>query len=157
ISIDDVDQFQASFSTDVTGAEDNLGSLDLGSDGSYTYTVDNAAVQNLGDSESRSDTFTETALDGTTKDVEFTINGANDDAVIGDTSVPDVTADRDDKVVDSGPTRRATDLISIDDVDQYQASFSTGVTGAEDNLGSLVLQADGSYTYTVDNGAVQYL
>src|SRR5262249_61727425 len=39
------------------------------------------------------DTFTVTALDGTTKQISFTIHGANEAAVIGDPPVHDVTED----------------------------------------------------------------
>src|SRR6185312_16029937 len=38
-----------------------------------------------------------------------------------------------------------------------QSSFQTTVTGAAGNLGSLTLAANGGYTYTVANGAVQFL
>ena len=73
----------------MAGAAGNLGSLVLAADGSYTYTVPNSAVQFLagsnanGGTSTHVDTFTVTAADGTTKLVSFTINGANDAAVIG--------------------------------------------------------------------------
>ncbi|PWB65683.1 MAG: hypothetical protein C3F17_03415 [Bradyrhizobiaceae bacterium] len=61
-------------------AEGNLGNLNLAPDGSYTYRVANSAVQHLGVGESKVDTFTVTASDGTTRDVAFTIHGVNDPA-----------------------------------------------------------------------------
>ena len=124
ISIDDADQGQASFSgaTDAVGS-DNLGSLDLQSDGTYTYTVSNDAVQYLGEKDSQTEMFTVTALDGTTKDVGFTIHGANDEAVIGDPTVTDVT---EDQGVSSGMLT-ASGTISIDDADQGQVGFSGAV------------------------------
>ena len=93
ISISDVDQNQASLQTTVTGAAGNLGSLSLAANGSYTYTVSNAAVQYLGGNDSKIETFTVTALDGTSKAVSFTIHGSNDAAVIGTPTVADVTED----------------------------------------------------------------
>src|SRR6185295_5094797 len=41
--------------------------------------------------------------------------------------------------------------------DTGEDHFSTSVTGDAGNLGSLVLSANGSYTYTVANSATQYL
>ncbi|UJW77423.1 VCBS domain-containing protein [Rhizobium sp. SL42] len=153
ISISDVDAGQNSFKTSVTSANGNVGSLVLQSNGSYTYTVSNAAVQSLGAGTTKVDSFTVTALDGTTKVVEFTVNGANDAAVIG---TPTNAAVTEDVSVVSG-NLVATGSISISDVDAGQNSFKTSVTSANGNVGSLVLQSNGSYTYTVSNAAVQSL
>jgi large repetitive protein len=153
ISISDADQGQATFSTTVTSAAGNLGSLVLAANGSYTYTVGNAATQFLGAGQTKIDTFTVTSADGTTKDIAFTINGANDGAVIGTPTVASVTED----VAVSGGNLTAAGSISITDADQGQATFSTTVTSAAGNLGTLVLAANGSYTYTVANGATQFL
>ena len=153
LSISDADQTQASFQTGVTGAQGNLGSLTLQTNGSYTYTVANSAVQFLGVNDTKVDTFTVTAFDGTTKQISFTIHGTNDATVIGDPAVHDVTEDT--NVVNGNLTASGT--LSISDADQTQASFQTGVTGAQGNLGSLTLQTNGSYTYTVANSAVQFL
>ena len=80
ITVTDVDHGEAGFQTEVAGKVGNLGSLDIAADGSYTYTVSNdlKAVQSLGVGESHVDVFTVKALDGTTKDISFTINGDND-------------------------------------------------------------------------------
>jgi VCBS repeat-containing protein len=78
ILVSDPDHDQSSFQTAVTAADGDLGSLSLNADGSYTYTVANSAVEYLAAGESKIDTFTVTSLDGTTKDVSFTINGIND-------------------------------------------------------------------------------
>src|SRR4249920_4173731 len=144
LSISDADQTQASFQTGVTGAQGNLGSLTLQTNGSYTYAVANSAVQFLGVNDTKIDTFTVTAFDGTTKQISFTIHGTNDAPVIGDPAVHDVTEDT--NVVNGNLTASGT--LSISDADQTQASFQTGVTGAQGNLGSLTLQTNGSYNYT---------
>ncbi|HYD76025.1 VCBS domain-containing protein [Ramlibacter sp.] len=153
IGITDVDQGEASFQTTVVAGAGALGSLVLAADGSYTYNVANAAVQSLGGSDSHVDTFTISALDGTTKDVSFTIQGVNDAAVIGEPTDASVTEDAD--VVAGDLT--ATGTIGITDVDQGEASFQTTVTAGAGVLGSLALAADGSYTYSVANTAVQSL
>ena len=62
-------------------------------DGHYTYSVANSAVQYLGAGDTKVDTFTISALDGTTKSVSFTIHGVNDAAVIGTPTVSNVTED----------------------------------------------------------------
>ncbi|NLS08376.1 hypothetical protein HGP14_34990, partial [Rhizobium sp. P32RR-XVIII] len=153
ISVSDADHDQSSFQTTVTSAAGNLGSLVLAADGSYTYSVSNAAVQYLQADEQRTETFTIKSADGTTKDISFTINGANDAAVIGTPTVSGVTED----VGVSNGLLKATGTISVSDADHDQSSFQTAVTGAAGNLGSLVLAADGSYTYSVSNAAVQFL
>ncbi|MFD2053585.1 VCBS domain-containing protein [Mesorhizobium calcicola] len=157
ISITDVDTGENHFNTTVTPGAGNLGALVLAADGSYTYSVANAAVQFLAGSNANGgtathlDTFTVTAADGTSKLVSFTIHGTNDAAVIGDPTVADVTEDS------SPTTLTATGSISITDVDTGENHFNTTVTPGAGNLGALVLAADGSYTYSVANAAVQFL
>ncbi|MFC7537235.1 VCBS domain-containing protein, partial [Sphingomonas sp. GCM10030256] len=153
ISISDADQNQGAFQTTVTGGQGNLGSLTLAANGSYTYLVANSATQYLGLNQIKVDTFTVMALDGTTKQVSFTITGTNDGPVIGDPTVAAVTED----VAVSNGNLVASGSISISDADQNQTSFQTAVTGAQGNLGSLTLAANGSYTYSVANSATQYL
>ena len=72
-----------------------------------------------------------TALDGTTKQVAFTIHGTNDAAVIGTPTVHDVTEDADPTALTASGT------ISISDADQNQSSFQTSVTAAAGTLGAL--------------------
>jgi VCBS repeat-containing protein len=78
ISISDVDAGETSFQTTVVSAAGNLGSLVLAANGSYTYTVANGAVQSLSAGQTKAETFTITAADGTTKDVTFTISGVDE-------------------------------------------------------------------------------
>jgi VCBS repeat-containing protein len=82
LSIDDVNPGEEFFKTTETPAVGTLGSLSLAADGSYTYTVANSATQYLGLGETKTETFTVEALDGTTKQVSFTITGVNEAAVI---------------------------------------------------------------------------
>ncbi|MBR0950712.1 VCBS domain-containing protein [Bradyrhizobium canariense] len=151
ISITDADQSQAAFKTVVSSAPGNLGTLVLQSNGSYTYSVANSAVQYLGAGQVKTDTFTVTSLDGTTKQISFNVHGTNDAAVIGTPTQRDVTEDA------SSPTLSATGSISITDADQGQAFFKASVNAASGNLGSLMLAANGTYTYSVANSATQYL
>ncbi|NQW83505.1 MAG: hypothetical protein HQ450_06105 [Alcaligenaceae bacterium] len=149
----DVDQNQSSFQTIVAPVGSTLGSLALGADGLYSFTVLNADAQYLGAADSKVDTFTVKSFDGTAKDVSFTTFGANDPALIGDPTVADVT---ESFQVVSG-NLQALGTISVSDVDQYQSGFQTGVTSAVGALGNLVLAVDGTYAYRVANAAVLYL
>jgi VCBS repeat-containing protein len=151
ISISDADQNQSSFQTSVIAAAGTLGHLTIAANGAYSYTVADGAVQYLGAADSKAETFTVTALDGTTKQVTFTIHGANDAAVIGTPTVHDVTKNA------SPTTLTAAGTISISDVDQNQSSFQTSVIAAAGTLGHLTIAANGAYTYSVANSAVQYL
>jgi VCBS repeat-containing protein len=151
ISISDVDQNQAAFKTTVIAASGDLGTLTLQSNGSYTYSVADSAVQYLGAGDTKVDTFTITSLDGTTKQISFNIHGTNDAAVIGTPTVVDVIEDA------TSPLLKAVGSISITDADQGQAAFNTTVSSAAGNLGSLVIAANGTYTYSVADGSVQYL
>ncbi len=80
--IDNGENFFAS--TAPVGAAGNFGTLSLDQFGQYTYTVNNslAAVQALGAGETHTDTFTVKTVDGTTKDITFTIKGAADAVVL---------------------------------------------------------------------------
>ena len=153
ISIFDADAGQTGFIAAVA-AGSTLGTLALESNGAYTYTVANSAVQFLGAGETATDTFTVTSIDGTTKSVSFTINSdANDAAVIGAPTFSTVTED----VGVSGGMLSVTGSISISDQDAGQAGFQTPANGVGSPLGSLALETNGSYTYSVANSAAQHL
>ena len=93
----------------------------LHTDGSYVYTVNNDAVQYLGQGETKVDTFTVTSFDGTTKQVGFTIHGANDAATIGDPTVASVTEDQNTSTVSGEVVLTASGSISVSDADQNQS------------------------------------
>jgi len=78
----------------------------------------------------------------------------NNPAVIGNPTVHDVT---EDIGTNGSGNLTAVGTISISDADAGQAAFQTTVTSANGNLGSLSLAANGAYTYSVANSAVQYL
>lgn len=149
ISISDADQGEAAFKTAVTSTAGNLGTLTLASNGAYTYSVANSAARYLGTGETKTDTFTVTSLDGTKKQLSFTIHGANDAAVIGAPTVADVTEDA------TQPVLYALGSISISDADRGEAAFMLGVVSAAGNLGTLILLPNGAYGYFVANSAIQ--
>jgi VCBS repeat-containing protein len=111
ISISDANAGQAAFKTTVIAASGDLGSLTVAANGAYTYSVADSKVQFLGAGQTKVDTFTVTSLDGTQKQISFTIHGTNDAAVIGTPTVHDVTEDA------TNPTLTAVGSISITDAD----------------------------------------
>ena len=129
--------------------------------GAYIYTLanDQANVQALTQADQPvTEVFTYTNADnhgGTSSaDLTITITGTDNAAIIGTPTVAEVTEDAN---VQSGNLVVASGTISISDADHDQSFFSTTVVADPDNLGILVLQADGHYAYAVDNDLVQYL
>ena len=155
-----------------------FGTLTLNDDGTYTYALNTAAVQGLDDGESEADSFTYTIVDAdgdtSTTTLDITITGANDAPVAqNDTNwVLDVT-------IGADPTTTGNVLQDLDHPGAPSGSFAdvadtdvdgdtlsvTGVTGGTvgaslaGTYGAIVINANGSYTYTLDgdNAAVDAL
>ncbi|PZV35942.1 beta strand repeat-containing protein, partial [Mesorhizobium kowhaii] len=137
------------FNTTVTPGAGNLGALVLAADGSYTYSVANAAVQFLagsnanGGTATQVDTFTVTAADGTSKLVSFTIHGTNDAPVNG---VPaSQSTDSNMAKVFSSANGNA---ISISDVDN--SSHTVTLTSSN---GTLTLSGLAGLSFSVGDGS----
>ena len=96
----------------------NLGHLSITSDGHYTYAVDEAAVQHLAAGEALIETFTVSSVDGTQKQVSFTVHGTQDAPVLqvatasgtDDTSIPLSISTH---MVDDGGTLSAVSITGI--------------------------------------------
>ena len=88
LSISDVDDDDSPSFADVasTRGASNYGSFVLTS-GTWTYTLDQATVQNLDSGETVTDTYTFTATDGTTQTATVTISGSNDAPVSDDNAL----------------------------------------------------------------------
>ncbi|WP_373953843.1 VCBS domain-containing protein [Vibrio pomeroyi] len=140
LTVTDVDNGEAHFSnTDVAGA---LGTLHLTDTGGWTYDLDNTnpKVQALGKGATATDTIIVHSADGTPHQITVTVNGTNDQAVIGGTSSGVVTEES---------QLQASGTLTITDVDTGEAHFSnTDVVGA---LGTLHLKDNGAWTYDLDN------
>jgi len=123
------------------------GTLVLAADGSYTYTP-NAAAQGLDDGEVANDAFAYTASDGNATDtatLTITVNGLNDAPVAND----DTASATEDAAVSGNVLANDTDV----DGETLTVTNPGTYVGA---YGTLVLAADGSYTYT-PNAANQAL
>ncbi|OOE57682.1 VCBS domain-containing protein, partial [Salinivibrio kushneri] len=148
LSISDVDGDDAPSFADVTQAG-NYGSLEL-VNGNWTYTLDQASVQDLDAGDQVTDTITLTASDNTQQDIVITITGTDDDPDVSGEFVGSVTEGN-----EGDPPVTATGTIAISDIDGDDApSFAdTTETGT---YGSLEL-VNGDWTYTLDQSAVQNL
>ncbi|WP_243395869.1 beta strand repeat-containing protein [Sphingomonas oleivorans] len=134
----------------------DFGTLTLNSNGSYSYAaLDNVAVKALAAGQTHTDVFTYTVTNGsgsTTSTLNLTITGAND--------APVAVADAAAITEDAAPNSVAGNVLSNDsdpDAGTVLAVVQVGGQAANVGLalagtyGSLKLNADGSYTYTLDN------
>lgn len=163
ISISDADQNQGAFQTAVTPTAGTLGTLTLAANGAYTYAVANSATQYLGAGETKVDTFTVTALDGTTKQVSFTIMGTSDaPTIVSATDAGTVTED------DATPTLSDTGTVTFDDLDLTDTHIVVVTPAAGNTLGGQLTAVvsdpatgagDGTvtWTYNVANSATHFL
>ncbi|WP_198534783.1 VCBS domain-containing protein, partial [Salinivibrio kushneri] len=148
IAISDVDGDDSPTFADTT-ASGTYGSLEL-VNGNWTYTLDQASVQNLDAGDQVTDTITLTASDNTQQDIVITITGTDDDPDVTGEFVGSVT---EGDVGDAAVTASGTIAISDVDGDDNPTFADTTETGS---YGSLEL-GDGTWTYTLDQSAVQDL
>jgi VCBS repeat-containing protein len=138
------------YSGNATGV---YGSFSVADNGKWTYTLANgnngtaSKVQSLGEGEIQTETFTVTVSDGkggsATQNVAITITGTNDAPVIT-SDVQAGEAKEDGTLVVRG-TVTATDI----DIDNAALTYSGDATGV---YGSFTVDANGVWTYTLDNG-----
>ena len=126
-----------------TNAPGRYGRFSLQADGSWTYQLTDSAPETdaLTEGQMETDQFPIATSDGTSATVIITVIGANDTSTIGGTLTGSVTEDDPSKTQAEG---RAT----LTDVDG--ASF-TVQTNAGGGYGSFSLQADGRWTYRLNN------
>ncbi|HUG25131.1 beta strand repeat-containing protein, partial [Piscinibacter sp.] len=160
------------FVSAVGGAAGNVGATIAGShgtiqieaDGAYVYTPDPAA-QSLGVGQTLSDTFSYTVTDsgGLTSNATLTvtIQGANDAPLAADDAAGLSENGTLSVAAAAGVLANDTDIDAGDTQAVTQVNGSAGAVGAgvAGSYGTLVLNGDGSYSYTVDNSlaAVQAL
>lgn len=134
----------------------DFGTLTLNSNGSYSYAaLDNAAVKALTAGQSHTDVFTYVASNGSgsaPSTLTVTITGVND--------APVATADS-ARVVEDAPTNRLTGNVLANDSDpdagatlaiaQVNGDGTKVGQAVIGTYGTLTLNADGSYSYVLDN------
>ncbi|WP_236546714.1 beta strand repeat-containing protein [Psychromonas sp. L1A2] len=163
------DSDSASFDANVafvssTSGTGQLGTMTITSGGVWSYVVDNSLVQYLDESDQIVENFVIT-VNGTEQEISVFIFGAEDpteitvNSLVGDSAEGSVTEGdsvTDGKLIDSG-------TLTFSDVDTADSeSFAPEVTfvGANDGdtaLGELIIDADGNWSYEVDNSAIAYL
>ena len=160
LTINDADHDQSAFVAQASTAGSNgYGTFSVDVNGHWTYTADNSqtAIQQLGDGESLTDTFTVHSFDGTADQVvTVTIHGTNDVPVIAGVAGGDVT---EDTALDGG-NLVANGLLTINDADHDQSTFvAQASTAGSNGYGAFTLDAAGHWTYTADNSqtAIQQL
>lgn len=130
------------------------GTLTIAADGTYAYTLDNAnsEVQSLNDDETLDDEFTYEISDGhggtNSSTLTITINGRTDEFFNSDP-----TAENDDTSIaedDLDDTVSGNVLDNDSDVDGDALEVTNGGTFAL-TYGSLDIDSDGNYIYTLDN------
>lgn len=164
IPVADTEVWTSFLRTPVRADAGNLGTLMLAADGlfrgsssgAYTYSVDNAAVQFLGEGVVHTDRFTVSSLDGTMAVVEFTVVGVNDDAQFSGTTTASLI---EDEGVTDGKLGASFSL-TVTDVDAGESGFAYAigeVISSPGRIGTLTYAGQGVFDYGVDNSAVQQL
>ncbi len=142
-----------------TSVAGTYGSVTIGSNGAYTYTLNNgsAAVQALGAGQTVTDTFTYTMRDGagatSSTTLTVTVTGTNDAPV----AVANTASAQED--VTTSATGNV--LTNDTDVDTGDTKAVSAVNGAAGNVGasvagtygSVVIGSNGAYTYTLNNAS----
>ncbi|HSW06524.1 beta strand repeat-containing protein, partial [Aquabacterium sp.] len=161
---DDVDNDDDSFQPVPAGTltASGYGRYGVSAGGQWTYLLDDdsPAVQALNTTDTLTDTFTVTTVDGTTKEVTISIAGRNDTALItGKLNGTVAEAGGIDNGSPGSPS--ATGALLADDVDNPDNAFQALAAGTASaaGYGSYTIDAAGQWTYTLDdlNAAVQAL
>ena len=147
LTITDVDTDDNPSFADVatTAGENGYGSFELVS-GVWTYTLDQAAAQQLSDAKTATDRMTFTATDGSSVLVIVAITGVNDTATVSGLAAGTLTED--------SATSVASGILTVSDLDAgedvLQTPESTVLAGT---YGAFTLdESTGAWTYTIDNG-----
>ncbi|WP_102487291.1 VCBS domain-containing protein [Vibrio splendidus] len=170
LTVTDVDTGEAHFAnTDIQGS---LGTLHLTDNGAWTYDLDNTnpAVQALGNGATATDTITVHSADGTPHQVTITVNGTNDNAVVGGVDTGSVTekAAGDNMSPDHAQSGMATlrvstlnanGHLSVIDPDSGQSGFADNNVGYNyhGTYGDLILNPNGDWDYYADAGSLSHI
>ena len=148
--------------------------LTIGADGSYTYVADQSAADDLDAGDTATDVFTYTisdTVDTATATLTITVTGINDAPVAvddTDTVAEDATVTKtgsqndvlnDDTDADDSASLTVTQIKKSGGSNSAVSSSTTYSNGTSvtGTYGTLVIGADGSYTYTADQTAADAL
>src|SRR5204862_156049 len=149
LTVSDVDDGEAHTQLASGSGASNLGTYSVDADGHWSYALNNAAVQHLGAGATATDSFIVTSQDGSAaQTVTITIQGANDAAAISGSSSASLGEDA------AAP---ATGTLTVSDVDDGEAHTQLASGSGASNLGTYSVDADGHWSYALNNAAVQHL
>ncbi|WP_141677285.1 VCBS domain-containing protein, partial [Aliivibrio sp. 1S128] len=170
LTITDTDSGEAHFAnTDIQGT---LGTLHLTDNGAWTYDLDNTnpQVQSLAQGATTTDVITVNSADGTPHQITITVNGTNDNAVIGgvDTASVNEKAAGDNMSPDHAQSGMATlrvstlnanGHLSVIDPDSGQSGFADNNVGYNyhGTYGDLILNPNGDWNYYADAGSLSHI
>jgi VCBS repeat-containing protein len=158
LTIVDTDDGESEFAA--AAASTTYGNYTLGTDGAWTYSLDNAngVVQALSEGEQITDSFTAVSEDGTaSKVVTITITGTNDVPTVAGVVVGSV---QEDVAVNGSGNLVTSGALTIADADAGESAFlAQAATAGSNGYGSFNLLTSGTWTYTADNNlaAIQAL
>ena len=152
----DVDNTSNTFAVvaSATASTGGFGTYTIDVNGNWSYSVNNsnATVQALNTGRTLTDTFTIATIDGTQQLVTITIAGANDSAVVGGATTGSVNeASGLNNSIVGTPT--VTGTLTAADMDDTSNKFNA--FAAPTTHGSFTVDADGHWSYTVDNNQLQ--
>ncbi|CAB3728417.1 hypothetical protein LMG1873_04580 [Achromobacter piechaudii] len=149
LDVVDPDAGQASFNP-VTDKTSDHGTFSIDANGNWTYSLNNddPKVQALAVGETLTETFTVTTIDGTQAQIVVTINGTNDDPTLSGELTGTVTEDG---------IKTANGQLTVADVDTSDTHTYSVIGSATGTYGSFAVDANGKWTYTLDNDAAQAL
>ena len=117
--------------------------------GAWSYSVDNANLQSLGAGVTHDDTLGIASADGSTTTLSVTLTGVDDPAVVSGDFTGSVTED-------SATILSTSGQLNVTDVDGVAESvFSTLVSSANGNLGSLSISTSGAWSYSLANSLIE--
>ncbi|MDT0684711.1 VCBS domain-containing protein, partial [Roseicyclus sp. F158] len=128
--------------------------------GAWTYTLDDTrpATEALADGQEVTDILNVTSLDGTaTETITVTVTGQNDGAqVTDDTGAVTEDSGLDDGMLTTSGSIEVTDKDTGEaELDPAESSFMSGSHGGSSSLGALTVNADGTWSYQIDNSLTE--
>ncbi|MBL4914931.1 VCBS domain-containing protein, partial [Shewanella schlegeliana] len=134
-----------------------LGTLHMDQSGTWTYTVDNKAIQSMKSGDQKVETFLVHSVDGTSHEVAVTIHGTNDTAQITGQHIGDIT---EDNLAQYKSEQMIYGNLHVIDPDANESEFiaSRNVHTVSDPFGGhLSIGRAGGWTYSVPNANLNHL
>ena len=153
LSISDIDADDQPVFEDVASVSGTNGyGLFQMADSTWTYTLDQEAVQDLDAGDTVADTITFLATDGTPQEITVNIAGTEDGAIVTGTATGQLTEG------DVGDLASTFGTLSISDIDADDQPVFEDVASVSGTNGYGLFQlADSTWTYTLDQETVQHL